>query len=139
MHYLSSVCIMFATYFSPVCFELFLVVSSVCFKNVATEFALEPVTDVAAMVPGGQGGKSRRRRRLIVDDVKLIASEIVKKNLSHTDDITRVLELAPPTKRLMLWKEESSVEQLLHCPGRKLASQHLLQVSLRFSVNWCVM
>jgi cohesin complex subunit SCC1 len=91
----------------------------------ADEFALEPVTATTA---NESTRKTRRRRKLIVDDVKVIASEVMKRHLSHTDDITRAMELAPPTKRLMLWREQSCVEQLLEVPGCRLTSRSLLEV-----------
>jgi len=42
------------------------------------------------------------KRKLIVDEVKAISGEA---QLSDIIDIVTTLDLAPPTKRLMHWKE----------------------------------
>jgi cohesin complex subunit SCC1 len=93
----------------------------------ADEFALEPIT---TLVANESTRKTRRRRKLIVDEVKVVASELMKRHLLHTDDITRAMELAPPTKRLMQWKERSCVERLLELPGCHLASKSLIDVGI---------
>ncbi|ELT90565.1 hypothetical protein CAPTEDRAFT_161206 [Capitella teleta] len=94
----------------------------------AEAFALEPI-DVTSI---GTERKAKRRRRLVIDDQKGIASETMKLQLSDTSDITTTLDLAPPTKKLMHWKETGGVEKLFALPGRTLCSKHL---RLRFSRN----
>ena len=46
----------------------------------------------------------------------------MKAQLSDTGDIVTTLDLAPPTKRLMHWKETGGVEKLFSLPGRPLNS-----------------
>ena len=57
-----------------------------------------------------------------MDEVKAIAGEEMKAQLSDTTDIVTTLDLAPPTKRLMHWKETGGVEKLFALPGRTLNS-----------------
>ena len=53
----------------------------------------------------GTEKRTRRKRRLVVDELKGISSETMKLQLSDTSDIVTTLDLAPPTKKLMHWKE----------------------------------
>jgi len=48
-----------------------------------------------------------------VDEIKAIAGEEMKAQLSDTSDIVATLDLAPPTKRLMQFKETGGVEKLV--------------------------
>ena len=69
--------------------------------------------------------RAKRKRKLVVDDVKAISGEEMKAQLSDTNDIVTTLDLAPPTKRLMHWKETGGVEKLFVLPGRFLSSRHI--------------
>ena len=51
----------------------------------------------------------------------------MKAQLSDTGDIVTTLDLAPPTKRLMHWKETGGVEKLFSLPGRPLNSQEIFK------------
>ena len=74
--------------------------------NEEESFALAPV-DASAL----RGHiRTKRKRKLIVDEVKAIAGEEMKAQLSDTTDIVTTLDLAPPTKRLMHWKETGPLE-----------------------------
>ena len=53
----------------------------------------------------------------------------MKAQLSDTSDIVITLDLAPPTKRLMHWKETGGVEKLFALPGRCIPSMALFKVS----------
>ncbi|KAL8589172.1 hypothetical protein ACOMHN_052510 [Nucella lapillus] len=98
--------------------------------NEEEAFALEPL-DVTA-VPGGTERKGKRKRKLIVDEQKGIPSETMKVQLSDTTDIVTTLDLAPPTKKLMQWKETGGVEKLFALPGRPIVSRTTV---LQFSKN----
>lgn len=65
--------------------------------NEEESFALAPVD--ASALKGVT--KSKRKRKLIVDEVKNISGEEMKSQLANTTDIVTTLDLAPPTKRLM--------------------------------------
>lgn len=72
--------------------------------------------------------KAKRKRKLIVDEVKNISGEEMKAQLSDTSDIITTLDLAPPTKRLMHWKETGGVEKLFALPGRPISARVLFKV-----------
>jgi len=92
-------------------------------QNEEESFALAPVDASAA-----RGyTRAKRKRKLIVDEVKAISGEEMKAQLSDTTDIVTTLDLAPPTKRLMHWKETGGVEKLFALPGRTLNSRPLFR------------
>lgn len=86
-------------------------------------FALAPVD--ASALKGFT--KAKRKRKLIVDEVKNISGEEMKAQLSDTSDIVTTLDLAPPTKRLMHWKETGGVEKLFALPGRPIPARSLFK------------
>jgi cohesin complex subunit SCC1 len=89
--------------------------------NEAEAFALEPL-DITTL---GTERKAKRKRKLIVDEQKGIPSETMKLQLSDTSEIVTTLDLAPPTKKLMHWKETGGVEKLFALPGRAIASRRI--------------
>lgn len=95
--------------------------------NVEEEsFALAPI-DASAL----KGiTKTKRKRKLIVDEVKNISGEEMKSQLANTSDIITTLDLAPPTKRLMYWKETGGVEKLFALPSRDIPARDLSKVSI---------
>lgn len=52
----------------------------------------------------------------------------MKAQLSNTGDIVSSLDLAPPSKRLMYWKEIGGVEKLFYLPGNPILSTNLTGV-----------
>ena len=62
---------------------------------------------------------------MIIDEKKGIDSKEMKLQLADTSDIMTSLDLAPPTKKLMHWKETGGVEKLFALPGRQLVSKFL--------------
>lgn len=65
--------------------------------------------------------------------MKNISGEEMKAQLSDTSDIVTTLDLAPPTKRLMHWKETGGVEKLFALPGRPIPARVLFKVREYFS------
>ena len=93
----------------------------------ADEFVLAPVD--ATSVGENVRSRGRRRRRLVIDDVMMIRSEVIKHNISYVDDIVRQsVDLAPPTRQLMKFKESSTGDKLFVVPGCHLASSRLVKV-----------
>lgn len=84
-------------------------------------FALAPID--ASALKGVT--KTKRKRKLIVDEVKNISGEEMKSQLANTSDIITTLDLAPPTKRLMYWKETGGVEKLFALPSRDIPAREL--------------
>jgi hypothetical protein len=74
--------------------------------------------------------KAKRRRKLIIDDVKEIDSNSMKIQLSDTSSILGQLELAPPTRRLMQLKETSGVDKMFSSTSRSLHNKNLLKVNV---------
>lgn len=95
-------------------------------QNEEESFALAPVD--ASALKGFT--KTKRKRKLIVDEVKNISGEEMKNQLSDTSDIVTTLDLAPPTKRLMHWKETGGVEKLFALPARPIPARALFKVKL---------
>lgn len=93
-------------------------------QNEEESFALAPVNATNLM---GQT-KSKRKRKLIVDEVKNISGEEMKAQLCDTSDIVTTLDLAPPTKRLMRWKESGGVEKLFSLPAKLIPAGVLYRV-----------
>ncbi|XP_041968243.1 uncharacterized protein LOC121725399 isoform X2 [Aricia agestis] len=91
--------------------------------NDEESFALAPVD--ATVLKGIT--KAKRKRKLIVDEVKNISGEEMKNQLSNTSDIVTTLDLAPPTRRLMHWKETGGVEKLFTLPARPIPSRVLFK------------
>lgn len=73
--------------------------------------------------------KAKRKRKLIVDSVKELDSKTIRAQLSDYSDIVTTLDLAPPTKKLMMWKETGGVEKLFSLPAQPLWNVRLLKVS----------
>lgn len=96
-------------------------------QNEEETFALAPVD--ASILKGFT--KTKRKRKLIVDEVKNISGEEMKNQLSDTSDIVTTLDLAPPTKRLMHWKETGGVEKLFALPARPIPARALFKVAKR--------
>ncbi|XP_050039546.2 uncharacterized protein [Dermacentor andersoni] len=97
-------------------------------NNEDESFALAPLDTI---VQGVEKARAKRKRKLIVDEVKNISGEEMKSQLSDTSDIVTTLDLAPPTKRLMHWKETGGVEKLFALPGRPILSKALSRLYQR--------
>jgi len=89
--------------------------------NEEESFALAPVE--ASQL---KGDRRKRKRKLIVDEIKAITGEGMKAQLSDSADIVTTLDIAPPTKRLMHWKETGGVEELFNLPGRRIRSRVII-------------
>lgn len=92
-------------------------------------FALAPID--ASALKGTT--KTKRKRKLIVDEVKNISGEEMKSQLANTADIITTLDLAPPTKRLMFWKETGGVEKLFALPSRDISARGLFKVCSQYA------
>ncbi|KAL0963328.1 hypothetical protein UPYG_G00304740 [Umbra pygmaea] len=88
-------------------------------------FALEPI-DITV-----KETKAKRKRKLIVDNLKELDSKTIRAQLSDYSDIVTTLDLAPPTKKLMMWKETGGVEKLFSLPAQSLWNNRLLKMFTR--------
>lgn len=94
-------------------------------NNEEESFALAPID--ATALKGVT--KTKRKRKLIVDEVKNISGDEMKSQLANTSDIITTLDLAPPTKRLMYWKETGGVEKLFTLPSNDIPARNLFKVN----------
>ncbi|NWW63481.1 RD21L protein, partial [Ifrita kowaldi] len=72
-------------------------------------FVLEPVDDTAVT----QRKKKQRKRKLLVDVEKELSCNTIYKQLTNCTDLLTTLDIAPPTKKTMMWKELGGVDILL--------------------------
>ncbi|XP_029023354.1 RAD21 cohesin complex component b [Betta splendens] len=93
--------------------------------NEEETFALEPI-DITV-----KETKAKRKRKLIVDSIKELDSKTIRAQLSDYSDIVTTLDLAPPTKKLMMWKETGGVEKLFSLPAQPLWNTRLLKMFTR--------
>ncbi|XP_064023872.1 double-strand-break repair protein rad21-like protein 1 isoform X1 [Pogoniulus pusillus] len=84
-------------------------------------FVLQPVDDTAV----NQRKKSKRKRKLLVDVVKELSCSTIYNQLNDCTDILTTLDLAPPTKKTMMWKECGGVDKLLSQPGQPVVHPEL--------------
>ncbi|XP_042085883.1 double-strand-break repair protein rad21-like protein 1 isoform X5 [Ovis aries] len=73
-----------------------------------------------------------KNRKLLIDPVKEISSKIMHKQLTSFTDTLMVLELAPPTQRLMMWKQKGGADILL-----STAAQDLTHAELKMLFTKC--
>ena len=79
-------------------------------QNDEEAFVLEPIEVVS------KEKRSKRKRKLIVDDEKILTSSAISSQLANTEDIVKPATLAPPTKLRMKLKETSTADKLFHNP-----------------------
>ncbi|XP_009069282.1 PREDICTED: double-strand-break repair protein rad21-like protein 1 [Acanthisitta chloris] len=84
-------------------------------------FVLEPVDDTAVT----QRKKTKRKRKLLVDVEKELSCTAIYKQLTNCTDILATLDLAPPTKKTMMWKELGGVDRLLSNTTQPVAHPEL--------------
>lgn len=72
-----------------------------------------------------------------MDSVKELDSKTIRAQLSDYSDIVTTLDLAPPTKKLMMWKETGGVEKLFSLPAQPLWNARLLKVSYTQEISSC--
>lgn len=75
-----------------------------------------------------------------MDSVKELDSKTIRAQLSDYSDIVTTLDLAPPTKKLMMWKETGGVEKLFSLPAQPLWNNRLLKVMFlcKFIFKWAI-
>ncbi|KFU93126.1 Double-strand-break repair protein rad21-like 1, partial [Chaetura pelagica] len=82
---------------------------TVLFLREEEGFVLEPVDDTGVT----QRKKNKRKRKLLVDVEKELSCKAIYNQLNNCTDILATLDLAPPTKKTMMWKKSGGVDKLL--------------------------
>ncbi|XP_041526423.1 double-strand-break repair protein rad21-like protein 1 [Microtus oregoni] len=75
--------------------------------------------------------RKNKKRRLLIDPVKEISSKTMHKQLTSFVDTLMVLDLAPPTQRLMMWKKRGGVDTLLSTATQDLIHDELKKLFAR--------
>ncbi|XP_078412401.1 double-strand-break repair protein rad21 homolog [Cetorhinus maximus] len=87
-------------------------------------FALQPVDTTVS----SERKRGKRRRKLTVDCVKELDSKTIREQIEDFSDIITMIELAPPTKKLMIWKETGGVEKFNSQPAQPLINYRLIKL-----------
>ncbi|XP_057559682.1 double-strand-break repair protein rad21-like protein 1 isoform X2 [Hippopotamus amphibius kiboko] len=83
-------------------------------------FTLDPI-DTSDFAEKRKG----KKRKLLIDPVKEISSKIMHRQITFFMDTLVVLELAPPTQRLMMWKLRGGADTLLSTAALDLTHAEL--------------
>lgn len=78
-----------------------------------------------------------KKRKLLIDPVKEISSKIMHRQLTSFTDTLMVLELAPPTQRLMMWKQRGGADTLLSTAAQDLTHAELKMVIVSILLHGC--
>ncbi|KAM7411427.1 hypothetical protein PAMA_021426 [Pampus argenteus] len=81
-------------------------------SNKEEAFALEPV----AITPSSEKKRGKRKRKLVVDQYKELTNEAIREQLADYSDLVALLDMAPPTRHLMQWKESGGADKLFAQP-----------------------
>ncbi|XP_072100336.1 double-strand-break repair protein rad21 homolog [Mobula birostris] len=98
-------------------------------------FTLQPIDTTVS----SERRRGKRRRKLIVDCVKELDSKTIRDQIEDFSDTITTIELAPPTKKLMIWKETGGVDKLNTLPAQHLINCRLLKLfrcCLRKCLPW---
>ncbi|XP_054836452.1 double-strand-break repair protein rad21-like protein 1 [Eublepharis macularius] len=85
-------------------------------------FILEPIDNTVLK------RKQSTKRKLIVDAVKELSKSTIQKQLDNYKDTMTTLDIAPPTRRLMILQELGSVDKLFNRPTQPLMNEDLQQL-----------
>nr|XP_013808677.1 PREDICTED: double-strand-break repair protein rad21-like protein 1 [Apteryx mantelli mantelli] len=84
-------------------------------------FVLEPVDDTVIT----QRKKNKRKRKLLVDADKELSCKAIYNQINSCMDTLATLDLAPPTKKTMMWKKSGGVDILLSHTAQPLVHAEL--------------
>ncbi|KAM6053527.1 double-strand-break repair protein rad21-like protein 1 [Chlamydotis macqueenii] len=88
------------------------------------EFVLEPIDDTAVT----QRKKNKRKRKLLVDVNKELSCNTIYNQLNDYTDTLAPLDLAPPTKKTMMWKKSGGADKLLSQAAQPVVHADLLML-----------
>ncbi|KAM3872083.1 double-strand-break repair protein rad21-like protein 1 [Diretmus argenteus] len=88
--------------------------------NAEEGFILEPV-DVTPTLDKKKTGK--RRRRLVVDQVKELSDETIREQMADYSDLVVPLHMTAPTRQIMQWRETGLAELFQQLGSTPLAPQ----------------
>nr|XP_060627598.1 double-strand-break repair protein rad21-like protein 1 [Anolis sagrei ordinatus] len=92
------------------------------FSNEEEGFVLEPIDETGLK----RKQRSKRKRKLLVDAVKGLSRNTIANQLMCYKDTVTTLDIAPPTRKLMILQERGGVNKLLERSTQSLIHEHLL-------------
>lgn len=72
--------------------------------------------------------KEKRKRQLVVDQTKELTNEAIRDQLADYSELVGPMDMAPPTRELMHWKEQGGADKLLGQPCSTLVAPHIKEV-----------
>ncbi|KAJ6655891.1 hypothetical protein lerEdw1_004661 [Lerista edwardsae] len=90
-------------------------------SNEEEGFVLEPIDDIVLM----RKQRGKRKRKLLVDAVKELSRATIQKQLLSYEDTITTLDIAPPTRKLMILQELGCVDKLFNRPTLPLINEDL--------------
>lgn len=75
-----------------------------------------------------QKKKGKRKRCLIVDQAKELSNDSLRGQISDFSDLVVTVDLAPPTRQLMLWKESGGADKLFAQPCSTVLAPQINEV-----------
>lgn len=72
--------------------------------------------------------RGRRKRKLVVDQIKELTNESIREQLSDYSDLVVPFDMAPPTLQLMQWKESGGANALLARPCSSVVTPQIKEV-----------
>ncbi|ETE61770.1 Double-strand-break repair protein rad21-like protein 1, partial [Ophiophagus hannah] len=72
--------------------------------------------------------RSKRKRKLLIDPVKQLSKATMQNQLTNYEDTLAPLQIAPPTRKLMLLQELGSVDKLMTRPTQPCFSKDLQRI-----------
>ncbi|XP_062283119.1 double-strand-break repair protein rad21-like protein 1 [Scomber scombrus] len=97
---------------------------STVLANEKEAFALEPV----AITPSSEVKRGKRKRKLVVDQSKELTNEAIREQLADYSDLIAPLDMAPPTRQLMQWKENGAADKLFALPCSTVVTPQILKL-----------
>lgn len=86
--------------------------------------------------PANEGRtKGKRKRQLLVDHNKQLSDKVIREQLSDYSDLVTPLDMAPPTFKLMKWKESGGVEQLFSQPCSTALAPQIKEVKKKIHIS----
>lgn len=82
------------------------------FQSILILWAIYLITSWLLFSASSERKKGSRKRKLMVDQSKELSNEAIKAQLVDCSDILITLDIAPPTRQLMDWKENGGVDYL---------------------------
>lgn len=72
--------------------------------------------------------RGKRKRKLVVDQSKELTNDAIREQLADYSDLVAPLDMAPPTRQLMQWKESGGADKLFAQPCSTIVAPQIKEV-----------